>query len=143
MKEYCFSNKINADKKTILKIMLDIQKYNNWNSCLRYQNGEMKVSKKLILKASLDGNKFIKWTCKVDEINKDGFVLSKSFIFKKYMHMKHHFIVESINESQCKVTHKWIGTGLSPRLFWTKIIKVLDKFKPYNDSLKIHIENIK
>ena len=126
-----------------MNILLDIENYNNWNSCLQYENGKMKVGEKLILKASLDGEKFIKWTCKVDRINENSFVLSKSLLLKPYMHMKHHFIVEPINENECKVTHKWYGTGLSTVFFWEKITKVLDKFKPYNTSLKKYIDNEK
>jgi len=141
MKTFEFSNKINANKTDVFKIMLDIHNYNTWNKSLHYKSGKMQINNSLLLEASLDGEKFIKWSCKVEEINENNFVLSKSFISKYYMHMKHYFIVTEIDDNSCEVKHKWIGTGISPLLFWSKIVPVMLKFKAYNDSLSKYIEN--
>ncbi|UTW67990.1 hypothetical protein KFE94_07695 [bacterium SCSIO 12643] len=141
MKTYSFSHTIQAPAQSVIEIIYDIKNYNSWNRCLQYQNGKMQEGEKLILQATLDGKKFIKWPCKVEQLHNDGFVLSKSIIAKPYMHMIHSFKVKPLNEKSCEVIHTWNGTGFSPRFFWDKIIPVLDKFKPYNESLKTYAEN--
>lgn len=143
MKTYSFSHTIHAPAKSVIEIMYDIKNYNSWNSCIRYQNGKMAEGEKLILEASLDGQKFIEWPCKVEQLSNDGFILSKSIITKQYMHMVHSFKVKSVNKDTCEVIHTWEGTGISTLFFWDKITPVLDKFKPYNESLKAYAEKQK
>jgi hypothetical protein len=140
MREFSFSNKVDANKDEVFKLMLGIENYNSWNTSLHYKSGEMQVNNTLLLKASLDGKKFIDWSCHVDEVNKYSFVLSKSFVSRYYMHMKHYFIVKEIDNKTCEVIHKWEGTGISPLLFWNKIKTVMIKFKAYNESLISHFD---
>ncbi len=142
MKTYQFSNIIPLNQAEVISIMYDLEGYNNWNRSLQYRSGILAPGAHLNLSACLDGQKMIKWSCKVDNLNENGFVLSKSMLFKGYMHMKHHFITEPIGENKCKVIHRWSGTGIATWFFWDKITKVLDKFKPYNESLIEHVTNI-
>lgn len=143
MKTYSFSHKINANSKSVIQTMYDIENYNTWNNCIRYRTGKMKVGEELILEASLDGQKFIKWPCKVEQLNADSFILSKSILAKPYMYIQHKFKVTPINEASCEVVHTWNASGISPYFFWKKITPVLDKFKAYNESLKAYTENKK
>lgn len=133
---------ISASPKKVWSILVDFQKYPDWNPFIKKAHGQPKIGEKLEVHIFPPNAKEMVFKPTVQaSVEEKEFSWLGHFLFPGIFDGKHIFIIES-KESGCLFRQKENFSGLLVPLFWSKLDKdTRAGFKLMNTALKERAEN--
>ena len=133
---------INAKPEKVWSILIDFEKYPQWNPFIKSAKGKVEIGAKLIIKISPPNNKDMTFKPVMQSVTKDKeFSWLGHFLFPGIFDGNHIFIIES-TPSGCLLIQKENFSGLLVPLFWKNINKnTRFGFEQMNQALKERAEN--
>lgn len=144
MKELKTSIEINASPADVWRILLDFEKYPQWNPFIKSISGSPKSGAKIVVKIHPPGQKTMtfKPTLLKVENNRDLRWIGH-LIFPGIFDGEHAFILESADDSKTIFRQEEKFSGILVPIFWKSLNQhTRAGFIEMNQALKIRVEEV-
>lgn len=143
MKEVHTEIEINADSESVWKVLIDFEKYNQWNPFINRIIGRAEEGSKIEIHIETPGEKNRKYEPTVTKVQQGRELrwLGRSSI-PGFLKGEHIFTIERLRSERVKFIHREVFDGLLTLFFGKSLdIDVKQGFEEMNKALKLRAEN--
>jgi hypothetical protein len=144
MKELITTIEINATPEKIWKVLVDFEKYHEWNPFIKHIRGDAEVGKKIEAKIHPPGQRdmiFKPILLKVDK-NKELRWIGH-LLFPGIFDGEHIFLIEKLDKSRILFRHEEKFSGILVPILWKSLYQhTRVGFIEMNQALKKRVENL-
>jgi len=134
---------INADMERVWNVLIDFEKYDQWNPFINRIVGRAVVGAKIEIHVETRGNKNRKYEPTVTKVEPSRELrwLGRSLI-PGFLKGEHIFTIEQLRSKQVRFIHREVFDGFLTSLFGKSLDRDVKKgFEEMNKALKVRVEH--
>ena len=143
MKEVHTEIEINADPERVWKVLIDFEKYDQWNPFINRIIGRAEEGSKIEIHIETPREKYRKYEPTVTKVQHGRELrwLGRSFI-PGFLKGEHIFTIERLRSERVRFIHREVFDGLLTSFFGKSLnIDVRQGFEEMNMALKVRVEH--